>query len=83
MEIIYFKTFWLVVCKNISSYCVNLMIMEDFQVCVCVCIFIHFLFQSMKATKGFSVSDWCRNFDITFQGEQGKASVIWSVLIIN
>ncbi|PSN50365.1 Apoptosis-resistant E3 ubiquitin protein ligase 1 [Blattella germanica] len=26
---------------------------------------------SMKATKGFSVSDWCRNFEITFQGEQG------------
>lgn len=25
----------------------------------------------MKATKGFSVSDWCRNFEITFQGEQG------------
>lgn len=28
--------------------------------------------QSMKATKGFSVSEWCRNFEITFQGEQGK-----------
>ncbi|GLV39987.1 uncharacterized protein CBL_10882 [Carabus blaptoides fortunei] len=26
---------------------------------------------SMKATKSFSVSDWCRNFEITFQGEQG------------
>ncbi|XP_014226475.1 apoptosis-resistant E3 ubiquitin protein ligase 1 isoform X1 [Trichogramma pretiosum] len=26
---------------------------------------------SMKATKGFSISDWCRNFEITFQGEQG------------
>lgn len=26
---------------------------------------------SMKATKNFSVSDWCRNFEITFQGEQG------------
>lgn len=26
----------------------------------------------MKATKGFSISDWCRNFEITFQGEQGK-----------
>jgi hypothetical protein len=25
----------------------------------------------MKVTKGFSVSDWCRNFEITFQGEQG------------
>ena len=25
----------------------------------------------MKATKGFSVSDWCRNFEIIFQGEQG------------
>ncbi|KAK0178888.1 hypothetical protein PV327_007731 [Microctonus hyperodae] len=25
---------------------------------------------SIKATKGFSVSDWCRNFEITFQGEQ-------------
>ncbi|XP_063222882.1 apoptosis-resistant E3 ubiquitin protein ligase 1 isoform X2 [Bacillus rossius redtenbacheri] len=26
---------------------------------------------SLKATKGFSVTDWCRNFEITFQGEQG------------
>ncbi|CAG5108850.1 Similar to AREL1: Apoptosis-resistant E3 ubiquitin protein ligase 1 (Homo sapiens) [Cotesia congregata] len=26
---------------------------------------------SMKATKSFSISDWCRNFEITFQGEQG------------
>ncbi|KAJ8964885.1 hypothetical protein NQ314_004549, partial [Rhamnusium bicolor] len=26
---------------------------------------------SMKATKNFSVSDWCRNFEVTFQGEQG------------
>lgn len=26
---------------------------------------------SIKATKNFSVSDWCRNFEITFQGEQG------------
>ncbi|XP_044732167.1 apoptosis-resistant E3 ubiquitin protein ligase 1 isoform X2 [Chrysoperla carnea] len=26
---------------------------------------------SMKATKNFSVSDWCRNFEITFIGEQG------------
>ncbi|CAB3359356.1 Hypothetical predicted protein [Cloeon dipterum] len=26
---------------------------------------------SMKATKGFSVADWCRNFELTFQGEQG------------
>ncbi|KAG5675377.1 hypothetical protein PVAND_005286 [Polypedilum vanderplanki] len=26
---------------------------------------------SMKATKNFSVSDWCGNFEITFQGEQG------------
>ncbi|XP_044254864.1 apoptosis-resistant E3 ubiquitin protein ligase 1 isoform X1 [Tribolium madens] len=26
---------------------------------------------SMKATKNFSVSEWCRNFEITFQGEQG------------
>jgi hypothetical protein len=36
----------------------------------------------MKATKGFSVSDWCRNFEITFQGEQGKA-VIWSIYEMN
>lgn len=27
---------------------------------------------SMKATKGFSVSDWCGNFEVTFQGEQGS-----------
>lgn len=26
---------------------------------------------SMKVTKNFSVSEWCRNFEITFQGEQG------------
>lgn len=26
---------------------------------------------SMKATKGFSASDWCGNFEIIFQGEQG------------
>ncbi|KAF7994519.1 hypothetical protein HCN44_003991 [Aphidius gifuensis] len=26
---------------------------------------------SMKATKGFSVSEWCRNFEITFYGELG------------
>lgn len=26
---------------------------------------------SLKATKGFSVGDWCRNFEINFQGEQG------------
>ncbi|XP_068151337.1 apoptosis-resistant E3 ubiquitin protein ligase 1 isoform X2 [Drosophila tropicalis] len=26
---------------------------------------------SMKAAKGFSVSDWCGNFEVTFQGEQG------------
>lgn len=26
---------------------------------------------SMKATKKFSVSDWCKNFEISFCGEQG------------
>lgn len=26
----------------------------------------------MKATKNFSVSDWCGNFEVTFQGEQGN-----------
>lgn len=26
---------------------------------------------SMKATKSFSVSDWCGNFEVTFQGELG------------
>lgn len=26
---------------------------------------------SMKATRGFSVSDWCGNFEVTFHGEQG------------
>lgn len=25
----------------------------------------------MKSTKGFSVSDWCGNFEVTFQGEIG------------
>lgn len=27
---------------------------------------------SMKATKNFSISDWCKNFEVNFQGEQGK-----------
>ncbi|KAI8422851.1 hypothetical protein MSG28_006593 [Choristoneura fumiferana] len=26
---------------------------------------------SLKATRHFTVADWCRNFDVTFQGEQG------------
>ncbi|KAF9795811.1 hypothetical protein SFRURICE_013817 [Spodoptera frugiperda] len=26
---------------------------------------------SLKATRHFTVQDWCKNFDITFQGEQG------------
>ncbi|XP_050303094.1 apoptosis-resistant E3 ubiquitin protein ligase 1 isoform X2 [Anthonomus grandis grandis] len=26
---------------------------------------------SMKATKSYSVTDWCKNFEITFTGEQG------------
>lgn len=26
---------------------------------------------SIKATKNFSVSDWCRNFEISFHGEEG------------
>lgn len=26
---------------------------------------------SLKSTKGFSVSDWCGNFEVTFTGEQG------------
>lgn len=26
---------------------------------------------SMKCTKGFGISDWCKNFEITFIGEQG------------
>ncbi|XP_022814936.1 apoptosis-resistant E3 ubiquitin protein ligase 1 isoform X2 [Spodoptera litura] len=26
---------------------------------------------SLKATRHFAVQDWCKNFDITFQGEQG------------
>lgn len=32
---------------------------------------------SIKATKNFSVSDWCRNFEVTFQGEQGK----WRIFV--
>lgn len=27
---------------------------------------------SLKATRHFTVADWCKNFDVTFQGEQGK-----------
>lgn len=30
------------------------------------------LFQSYKATKGFDVSDWCKNFEILFTGEEGR-----------
>ncbi|XP_075974359.1 apoptosis-resistant E3 ubiquitin protein ligase 1 isoform X2 [Anticarsia gemmatalis] len=26
---------------------------------------------SLKATRHFTVADWCKNFDVTFQGEQG------------
>ncbi|CAL4150993.1 unnamed protein product, partial [Meganyctiphanes norvegica] len=26
---------------------------------------------SMKATKNFNVADWCKNFEFTFQGEEG------------
>ena len=26
---------------------------------------------SMKATKNFTVADWCKNFEVTFQGEEG------------
>ncbi|KAL1505257.1 hypothetical protein ABEB36_004860 [Hypothenemus hampei] len=26
---------------------------------------------SMKATKSFSVTDWCKNFEVSFYGEQG------------
>ncbi|KAJ8721167.1 hypothetical protein PYW07_001942 [Mythimna separata] len=26
---------------------------------------------SLKATRHFTVQDWCKNFDVTFQGEQG------------
>lgn len=26
---------------------------------------------SMKATKNFTVADWCKNFEFTFQGEEG------------
>nr|XP_037870320.1 apoptosis-resistant E3 ubiquitin protein ligase 1 isoform X2 [Bombyx mori] len=26
---------------------------------------------SLKATKHFTVADWCKNFDVSFQGEQG------------
>jgi len=25
---------------------------------------------SMKATKGFSVAEWCKNFEVSFQGEE-------------
>jgi apoptosis-resistant E3 ubiquitin protein ligase 1 len=28
---------------------------------------------SLRATRHFSVADWCRNFDVTFQGEQGAS----------
>lgn len=43
----------------------------------------------MKATKGFSVNDWCRNFEINFQGEQGMFYLekyivfIWKKVIFN
>lgn len=30
---------------------------------------------SMKATKKFTVSDWCKNFEISFHGEQGKLAL--------
>ncbi|KOB76010.1 putative ubiquitin-protein ligase [Operophtera brumata] len=30
---------------------------------------------SLKATRHFSVAGWCKNFDVTFQGEQGIGCV--------
>ena len=34
-----------------------------------------FLFQSYKATKNFDISDWCKNFEITFLNEEGMSCV--------
>ena len=34
------------------------------------------MFQSYKATKGFDVSDWCKNFEIVFLGEEGKSFIL-------
>lgn len=33
-----------------------------------------FFFQSFKATRNFSVSDWSKNFEVIFQDEEGELS---------
>lgn len=33
-----------------------------------------FIFQSFKATRNFSVSDWSKNFEVIFQDEEGELS---------
>lgn len=33
-----------------------------------------FSFQSFKATRNFSVSDWSKNFEVVFQDEEGELS---------
>ena len=29
-------------------------------------------FQSLKATRNFSISDWSKNFEVVFQDEEGQ-----------
>ncbi|GAB6024585.1 hypothetical protein CHUAL_009733 [Chamberlinius hualienensis] len=45
------------------------------------------LSSSMKASKGFTIVDWCKNFEITFIGEQGLdwggPSREWMTLLCN
>lgn len=41
---------------------------------VMVAAIFFFIFQSFKATRNFSVSDWSKNFEVIFQDEEGELS---------
>lgn len=36
-------------------------------------------FQSLKATRNFSISDWSKNFEVVFQDEEGQ---FWNFIFI-
>lgn len=37
-------------------------------------------FQSLKATRNFSVSDWSKNFEVVFQDEEGERNIQISIV---
>lgn len=44
------------------------------QAVTAVAILLLSSFQSFKATRNFSVSDWSKNFEVVFQDEEGELS---------